>query len=117
MKNRKIGFIVLIACLALAAVLGGSWYTGHRNAQQYQTFYNSNINGVLDTTYTSNRASVITVNGQEYIFQPSQSADTLKVSFEATATTGDAVKKPARADTLTLVHGNTFYKYTFAKPE
>jgi hypothetical protein len=110
MKKRKstaifIGFAVLLAFL----------YSGlidMESKKKNLNFYNTNINGKILSVRLGKGATVLVVKNKQFIFWPNYIRN---YDFADFAVKGDSVYKPAKADTLKLIHHGKIYFYTFEK--
>ncbi|MDB5146211.1 MAG: hypothetical protein JWQ57_231 [Mucilaginibacter sp.] len=109
--KKRFTIIILSSTVLLAVImifLGDSI-----NKKNFIKFYNSKIEGKIMEVNKHKGATDFAVGNQEFTFVPSYvNNDT---DFPYFAKKGDSVYKPAKADTLKLIHNGKIFLYTFKK--
>lgn len=111
MKIRK-GAILFFGSFLVLILIGnfwGDWIYKKRFAK----FNNSSINGQVSGKDIDEGFANISVGNQSFKFVPNSVNNDM--DFLLFAEKGDSIFKPAKADTLKLIHHRKAYLYTFEK--
>jgi len=113
-KSKIILYFILTA--AVIAYVWLSQYYGNMRAQkQFDLFFNSNLNGVINRVDIKNHGVAFKLANDinEYLFYPYTSQLNGNNIFDQFAVAGDSIVKPMKSDTLVLVKNFKHFKYTF----
>jgi hypothetical protein len=115
MKKAVVFFLVIGVIYLIVSVN----YSRNRGIHNYNNFYNSFVNGKIESIEVKLKGVGLKIysNETEFIFYPYTSELNEKEIFNYLARKGDSVYKPAFSDTLQLVKSDKIYKYTFQKFE
>jgi hypothetical protein len=85
-----------------------------RDKRKFEAFYDANLNGKLINLSKDKGATDFEVNNneQQFSFVPIDADNKYLPEF---ALPGDSIYKPAKSDTLKLVHKGKTYLFTFKK--
>jgi hypothetical protein len=113
MKKTIIIFLLVGAVYLIVSI----YYTRNRGKQNYNRFYNSYQNGIIEDVRGKLKGTGLKLNSdeREFVFYPYTDRINENNIFHYFAEKGDSVYKPAFSDTLQLVKDGKVYKYTFQK--
>lgn len=110
-KNQYLLILVISMFLIFITIE----FLGNRDdKRKFQAFYNANMNGKLINLIKHKGATDFEINNneQQFSFVP---IDFDNKYFPEFALPGDGIYKPAKSDTLKLVHKGKTYLFTFKK--
>ena len=105
--------LVILICGFLLILVAIFFLDPLVNKARFNKFYNSNIEGKIVDISRNKGATDITVGHQKFTFVPTYIDN--KEDFPYFAKRGDSTFKPAKSDTLKLIHNGKTYLYTFEK--
>jgi len=111
--KRKGAIILIFGCVFLALILIENFWGDRIYKKRFVKFNNSSINGRVGGMDIDKGFANIFVGNQSYKFVPvsiNKSTD-----FLLFAEKGDSIFKPAKADTLKLIHHGKTYLYKFER--
>jgi hypothetical protein len=108
-KFRVIIFALFVSLLIVMELVGNRMYKS-----EFQAFYNTNMKGRITELNKHKGATDFKVDNikQQFTFVPNDAGDKYFPEF---AIPGDSIYKPAKSDTLRLVHHGKMYLFTFKK--
>ena len=111
--ERKKGAILILLSTFVLLISIMFFFADRRDKKEFLKFDRSAIDGRIIENSIDQGASVISVGNHKYLFVPIFVDN--KPDFLLFAEKGDSIFKPARADTLRLIHHGKTYLYTFEK--
>lgn len=114
-RKSKIILFLILTSVVFAYVALSQYYGNIRVKRQFDLFFNSNLNGVIEFVDIKYHgvAFKLTNDINEYVFYPYTSHLNNKNIFNQFANVGDSIVKPMMSDTLILLKNNKQFKYTF----
>lgn len=112
MSKNRYRFIMITFAFLIFIII--EFLSNRSNKRRFEAFYDANLNGKLINLSKHQGATDFEVNNneQQFTFVP---IDVDNKYFPEFALPGDSIYKPAKSDTLKLVHKGKTYLFTFKK--
>ncbi len=111
---KRIRAVIVILGSTFVVFLIVNFWADRLYKKEFTKFNSSTINARLSILAVDKGYADIVVANQTYVFAP-LSVNNNEPDFLFFAAKGDSIFKPAKADTLRLVHHGKTYLYTFEK--